>query len=166
MKGLTVLRAAWRALMPPAPVEAPVSQIRTSCLPAIAAVTAVAAISAAPASVTTPTPTASAAPAAITAAPASTAALCLRTRLVDHQVSSAEILPVQGINCAIRIFVAVDFDEGESARLTRETVSNEIHTGWGYTHLRKPLLKLLFRCRKRKITDIELLHLLLLLPGT
>src|SRR5215471_21096912 len=123
MKGLTVLRAAWRALMPPAPVEAPVSQIRTSCSPAIAAV---AAISAAPASVTTPTPTASAASTSITAAPASTAALCLRTRLVDHQVSSAEILPVQGINCAIRIFVAVDFDEGESARLTRETVSNEI----------------------------------------
>src|SRR5215472_12878478 len=159
MQGPTAIPAAQRVLMSPALVEAWLSQIRTSCLPAIAAITA------APASVTTPS-TAAAAPAAITSPPASSAALCLRTRLVDHQVSSAEILPVQGINRPVRVFVVVDFDEGESARLTREAVSNEIHTRRGYTCLRKPLLKLLFRSRKRKITDIELLHLLLLLPGT
>ena len=112
----------------------------------------------------TPAPPATAAPAAKTATAA--AAFCLRTRFVDHQVSPAEILPVQGIDRPVRIFVVCYFDESESARLARETVTNEVDTRRGYTHLRKPLLKLIFRSRKRKITDVELLHLLLLLPGT
>ena len=145
--------------------EARLTQTGSAWLPAIAAITAVATISATPAAVAATPTTTAAAPAAVTTAPAA-AALCLRTCFVDHQVSPAEILPVQGINRPVRILVTINFDESEPARLTRETVPNEVDTRRGYTHLRKPLLKLIFRCRKRKITDVELLHLLLLLPGT
>jgi len=126
-------------------------------LPAIAAITAIATISSAPTPVTPAPPSSSAATAAKTATAA--ASLCLGTRFVDHQVSPAEILPVQGINRPVRVLVVGYFDESKSARLARETVTNEVDTRRGNTHLRKPLLKLIFRCRKRKITDIELLHL-------
>jgi len=147
--------------------ESQLTQTGSVCLlalPAIPAITAVAPISSAPAAVPAPPPSSSSAPAAKTATTA--AALCLRTRFVDHQVSPAEILAVQGIDCPVRILVAGDFDESETARLSREAVTNEVDTRRGNTHLRKPLLKLIFRSRKRKITDVELLHLLLLLPGT
>jgi hypothetical protein len=137
-----------------------------NCLPAIAAVSAIAAAPATAAMAATPT-TAATAPAAVTTttAPAATA-LCLGTRFIHHQVSPAKILPVQRIDRTVRIFVAVDLHEGETARLARETVTNQIDPRGRYPHLRKPLLKLFLRRRKRKITDIELLHLSLLLPGT
>src|SRR6266849_1349306 len=127
-------------------------------LPAIATV---AAITAAPA-------TAAVAAASTATATSATAAgaLCLGTRFIHHEVSPAEVLPVQGINRAIRIFVSVDFDERETARLARETVADEIDARGRYTDLRKPLVELIFRRGERKITDIELLHLSLLLPGT
>src|SRR5712664_1978580 len=115
------------------------------------------------------TPTAAtAASAAVPAAPATTAAaaLCLGTCFIHHQVSSAKILTVQGIHRAIRIFVIGHFNEGEPARLSRKAIANQIDARGCYTDLRKPLVELLFRRGKRKITDIELLHLLLLLPGT
>jgi hypothetical protein len=69
-----------------------------------------------------------AAPTAVTtgATPAATAsaALSLRPRLVYHQVPAAEILAVQGVDGAVSIFVALHFDEGKTARLSRETVTN------------------------------------------
>jgi hypothetical protein len=101
------------------------------------------------------------APAAATAA-----ALCLGTRFIHHEVSPAEILAVEGVDRAIRIFVIGHFNEGEPARLARKPVANQIDARGSYTDLRKPLVELLFRRGKRKITDIELLHLLLLLSGT
>jgi hypothetical protein len=108
-----------------------------------------------------------AAPASVPAAPAATAtAFCLGTRFVHYQVSSAEILTVQGIHGAVRVFVIGYFNEGEPARLSCKSITNQIDARGSYTHLRKPLVKLVFRRGKRKITDIELLHLLLLLPGT
>jgi len=71
-----------------------------------------------------------AAPSAVTttaATPAGTAAaLSLRPRLVYHQVPAAEILAVQGVDGAVSIFVALHFDEGKTARLSRETVTNQI----------------------------------------
>jgi hypothetical protein len=104
----------------------------------------------------------------VTAAPASTActALCLGTCFVHYEVSSAEILTVQGIHRAIGVFVIGHFNEGETARLSRKTIANQIDARGSYPDLRKPLVKLVFRRGKRKITDIELLHLLLLLSGT
>jgi hypothetical protein len=146
-------------------IEALFLQIETACLPAIAAVTAIASAPASAAMAATPTTTA-AAPAAVTTTAPTAAALCLGTRLIHHQISPAKILPVQGIDRPVRIFVAIDLHEGETARLTRETVTNQINPRGRYPHLRKPLLKLFLRRRKRKITDIELLHLSLLLSGT
>jgi hypothetical protein len=106
--------------------------------------------------------------AAVPAAPAtaSSAALCLGTCFIHHEVSSAEILTVQGVHGLIRVFVIRHFDESEAARLSREPIANQIDARGGYTDLREPLVELLLRRGKRKITDIELLHLLLLLSGT
>jgi hypothetical protein len=61
---------------------------------------------------------ASAAVAATTAATSATttaATLSLRPRLIDNQVPPAEILPVQRVNCAIGIYVALHFHEGKTA---------------------------------------------------
>jgi hypothetical protein len=105
--------------------------------------------------------------ASVPAAPASAAsALCLGTCFIHHQVSPAEILTVQGVHGLIRVFVIGHFDEGETARLSREPVANQVDARGSYTDLRKPLVELILRRGKRKITDIELLHLLLLLSGT
>jgi hypothetical protein len=132
------------------------------------AISAVAAISAAPATASvasTPAAT-TAAPASVSTSPAASAAFRLGTCFIHHEVSPAKILPVQGVDGAVRVFVIGDFHESETTRLARETIANQIDARRCYSHLRKPLLKLLFRRGKRKITDIELLHLLLLLPGT
>jgi hypothetical protein len=109
-----------------------------------------------------------AAPAAVPTAPATAAAaaLCLGTCFIHHEVSPAEILTVQGVHGAIRVFVIGHFNEGEPARLSRKTIANQIDARGSYSDLREPLVELLFRRGKRKITDIELLHLLLLLSGT
>jgi len=106
--------------------------------------------------------------AAVPASPATTAsaALCLGTCFIHHEVSPAKILTVQRIHRAIRVFVIGYFNEGEPARLARKPVANQIDARGSYTDLRKPLVELLFRRGKRKISDIELLHLLLLLSGT
>jgi hypothetical protein len=144
-------------------------QFRSACLPAIAAVAAIpaapatAAMAAAPAAATAmATPSA-----AVPAAPASaSAALCLGTCFIHHEVSSAEILTVQGVDGTIRIFVICHFYEGEPAGLSRKPVANQVDARGSYTDLREPFVELVFRRGKRKISDIELLHLLLLLPGT
>jgi hypothetical protein len=144
-------------------------QFRSACLPAIATVAAIsapatAAMAPAPTAATAMTTASAAVPAAPTAA--TTATLRLGTRFIHHEVSPAEILTVQGVHRAIRIFVIGHFNEGEPARLSRKPVANQIDARRSYTDLREPLVELVFRRGKRKITDIELLHLLLLLPGT
>lgn len=98
---------------------------------------------------------------ATTAAPAAptTGALGLRPSFVHDQVPPAEILTVQRINRAIRIFVVAHFHEGEPARLPRKTIADQIYTRGSYTDLRKPLMKLIVRRGKRKIPNVELLHL-------
>jgi hypothetical protein len=148
-------------------VEALAHHAKSASLPAIAAV---AAISPAPASTATtipaaPTSSAPASTAAITA-PAATAALCLGTRFIYNEVPSAKILAIQRIDGAVRVFVVGDLDEGETARLPRKTIADEIHSRGSHTDLRKPLVQLILRRGKRKIPDIKLLHLSLLLPGT
>jgi hypothetical protein len=156
----------------PTQARAPRIQVRIARLPAIATVAAISAAPATAAVSATATPTAAtamaAASAAISTAPTSTAAAALRlgTCFIHHEVSPAEILTVQGVHRAIRVFVVGHFNEGEPARLSRKTVANQIDARGSYTDLRKPLVELLFRRGKRKISDIELLHLLLLLPGT
>jgi hypothetical protein len=128
-------------------------------LPAIPAVAAISAASAtAAASATTAV---SATTAAVSAAPATAAAAFrLRPCFVHHEVAPAKILPIQRINCAIRVLIIGNFNEREAPRLARETIPNEIHTRWRYAYLREPLVELIFRRGKRKIPNIELLHLL------
>jgi hypothetical protein len=94
-----------------------------------------------------------------TPAAATSATLSLRARLIYHQVPAAEILAVQGVYSAVSIFIALHFDEGKTARLSRETVTNQIDARGSNANLREPFLKLFFRRRKRKIPDVELLHL-------
>jgi hypothetical protein len=83
----------------------------------------------------------------------------LRPRFVDYQVPPAEILAVQRVDRAIGVFVALHLDEGKTARLSRETVTNEIDTRGSNAYLCEPFLKLIFRRGKRKVADVELLHL-------
>ena len=130
-------------------------------LPAIAAVATIATAPAAAAP-----PTSAAPPTIAAAAPPASTPLSLGTRFIDYQVSPAKVLTIQRIDRAISFFIVVDLDEGKTARLPCETVTNQIHARGGNSCLRKPLLKLLLRRRKRKIADIELLHLSRLLSGT
>ena len=76
--------------------------------------------SAATAATTTAVPTAAPATAA-------TGSFCLRPCFVHHEVTPAEILTIQRIYRAVRIFVAIHFDEREPARLSRKTIADEIN---------------------------------------
>jgi hypothetical protein len=138
--------------------------------PVLPAVSAIATISAASTAAAVPATTAAsatmaAATAAVTttasAAPtaASATSLSLRPRFIHYQVPPAEILSVQRVNSAIRIFVALHLHEGKTARLARKPVTNQIDTRGSNTNLREPFLQLLFRRGKREIADVELLHL-------
>src|SRR5262249_7489594 len=123
---------------------APVSPV-----PAIASVTATA----------TAVTTRSATPAAVTATATTATTLGLRPRFIYNQIASSKILAVHGIDGAVSFFVISDFHEGKAARLSRETVANEIYRRGIDTCLREILVQAIFRSGKRKITDIELLHL-------
>jgi len=57
---------------------------------------------------------AAAAPEATTAASTAAAALLLRTSLVDHEIASAKVLAVKGIDRAISFFIVGNFDESET----------------------------------------------------
>jgi len=138
--------------------------IRDEWLPAVPAVSTVTAATPATAAMTTAATTTAAATPAVTSTPATTtsataAALGLRPGFIDDEVPPAEILAVQGVDGAIGVFVALHLDEGETARLARKAVTNEIDTRGSNAYLREPFLKLLFRRGKRKIADVELLHL-------
>ena len=139
-----------------------------SCLPAVSAIAAATAV----ATISTTTTTTAAASTAITttasaatttaAVPAAsttaTGAFRLRPCFVHHQVPAPEILTVQGCHGPIRFFIVVDFNEGETARLTRKAITNQTDCGGINTDLTEPFLELLFRCVERKITDVKLLH--------
>jgi len=88
------------------------------------------------------TATAAAAKAASTATTAA-AALGLRAGFVDHQIATAEVLAIEGIDRAIRFLVIGNLDEGESPGLPGETVADEIDCRGGTTGLREKLLELL-----------------------
>jgi hypothetical protein len=83
----------------------------------------------------------------------------LRTRFIHYQVPATEILTVEIGDRAIRFFIIGNFDEGKTPRLAREPIPNQIDCGRVDPYLSEPLLQLFFRCRKREITDVKLLHL-------
>ena len=145
-------------------------RILKESLPTITAVSTVAAATAPAASATTATPMTAASAAITTTASATSTApaatLSLRPGFIDYEVPPAEILTVQRVDRAVGVFVALHFHEGKAAGLSREAITNEIDTRGSYANLCEPFLQLLFRRGKRKIADVELLHLPLLLPGT
>lgn len=100
-------------------------------------------------------------PAAETSAAPTTSATAfgLRPCFVHNQVPSTEVLTVQGIHRAVRFFVICDFDECESAGLSRKTVTDQIYCRGIDACLREIFVQGVFRGRKRKIAYIELLHL-------
>ncbi|HET9803004.1 MAG TPA: hypothetical protein VFP96_07200 [Candidatus Acidoferrum sp.] len=135
--------------MKPLPAIAPVAPV--SAITTIAAATTTAASAAA---MTTT-------PAAIAAATtsAATTAFSLRPSFIHNEIASPEILAVHGIDGAVGFFVVGDFDEGKATRLSRETVANEIDCRGIDTRLREKFVQAILRRRKRKIANIELLHL-------
>ena len=107
-------------------------------VPAVAAISATTTTATAPTTAATvPSSTAtsasmasasSAIPAATASAPTSaTTALCLGTCFIYDEVPPAEILAVQGIDRAFCVFVSIHFDERETTRLSRKTVTNQIY---------------------------------------
>jgi len=100
---------------------------RRNELPAIATIATVAAITTAPTAATSAiTTTAAATSTAVAAAStAATGTFSLRAGFVHHEVSATEILTVETVDCAIGIFIAGDFDEGESPGLAREAITNQ-----------------------------------------
>jgi hypothetical protein len=50
-----------------------------------------------------------------TTSAATAAALCLGTRFIHNEVSPAKILPIQGIDRAVGVFIVRNFDEGKAA---------------------------------------------------
>ena len=105
------------------------------------------------------TATATASTATEAAAATTTGAGLLRTGFIDDQIAAAKVLPVHGIDRTIGFFVVGNLDEGETARLARETITNEIDCRGINTSLREKIVQGIFRCGKWKITNVKLLHL-------
>ncbi len=141
------------------PAIAAVAAITTTTIAATPAASAATAPATAAAVAATSTAVTSTAATAAPASAATTGALSLRPRLVDHQVPSTEILTVQGVDGALRVFVIGYFNERETTRLSCKAIADQIDTRRGYTDLREPFMKLIFRRGKRKIPNVELLHL-------
>jgi hypothetical protein len=82
--------------------------------------------------------------AAVSTAAATTTrgAFGLRASFIHDEISSTEILSVQGIDGAIRVFVIADFDEGKASRLSGKTIANQIDGGGSYADLGEPLIEL------------------------
>src|SRR6185369_1589029 len=103
--------------------------------------------------------TAAATTATETATTTTAAALLLGTSFVDDEIASAKVLAVHGIDRTVGFFVIGNFDESETTRVAREPITNEIDSRGVNTSLREKIMQRIFRCGKRKITHIELLHL-------
>src|SRR6266852_4394137 len=98
-----------------------------------------------------------AAPAAATS-PASTAAFSGRSSLIHHEISTHEVMAVQGLDSALGFFIAMDFHEAKTARLPREAVAHQSDVGDAHARLGKPVAQLLFRGLKGQIAHVKLLH--------
>jgi hypothetical protein len=102
------------------------------------------------------TATATASVAATSAASAS--AFTLRTRFVDDEGATQEILAVEGFDGLVRFGVVANFGETESARLSGETIAQKRERIRLDANFRKQRCYLLFRGLERQITDIQFLH--------
>src|SRR3989475_13097462 len=72
-----------------------------------------------------PAPISAAAGESAAASPASTAAFSGRSSLIHHEISTHEVMAVQGLDSALGFFVAMDFHEAKTTRLPREAVAHQ-----------------------------------------
>src|SRR5207253_8024420 len=111
---------------------------------------------AAPAATTTPAaataPISAAAGESAAASPASTAAFSRRSSLIHHEISTHEVMAVQGLDSALGFFVAMDFHEAKTARLPREAVAHQSDVGDAHARLGKPV------AQDRKSTRLNSSH--------
>jgi hypothetical protein len=114
------------------------------------AATTAATTAAAPATIATATT-------AVTAAAAT--AFRLRLGFVHDQIASAKILTIQAVDGFLGVFVDGNFHESEAARLPGEAVTDKRDRRRSDSNLREPFVELVFCGGKRKVTNIELLHL-------
>jgi Mg-chelatase subunit ChlI len=97
--------------------------------------TAAAAPTTAAASAAAPTTAAAVAAAAATTAPtaATAAALTGRTRFVNDDVTTQEIVAVERLNCTAGVFVIIHFHKAETARLAGKPIPYESYIGRRHT---------------------------------
>jgi hypothetical protein len=120
---------------------------------AAAATIATAPAASATAAASTAAPTASAKPAT-----AAATAFTRRTRFVHDHVAPHKVVPIERFDRTAGVFIGIDFDEAETARLPRETVANQGHIGRSDASLPKPVADVFFASLKRKIAHIEFFH--------
>jgi hypothetical protein len=129
-----------------------------------ATTTTTAATTTAPATTATTAATTAAAPTTIATATtpitaAATTAFGLRLGFVHDQIASAKVLTIQAIDGFLCVFVGGNFHESEAARLPGEAIPDKRDRRRSDSNLRKPFVELVFCGGKRKVTNIELLHL-------
>jgi len=134
-------------------LPAPAASISTT-------IATVSATAAAPTAATGSTSTTAAGPSTATAGPSSASATAFAggTRFVDDNITAHEILAVQRLYGAVGLFVAVDLDKSEPARLPRKTVAHQSDICRSDSRLRKQCIDLLFCSLEREITDVEFLQ--------
>ena len=120
--------------------------------PAAATATATAAATA-----TTASAEAAASTAATSAAP-TTAAFALWTGFVDNDLPAHQVLAIERLDGPVGLFIIVDLNEPEPARLTGEAVADQSYVRRSDARLNKPVGQLFLIDLKRQIPDIQLFH--------
>jgi len=109
------------------------------------------------ATATTASAEAAASTAATSAAP-TTAAFALWTGFVDDDLPAHQILAIQRLDGPVGLFIIVDLNEPEPARLTGEAVADQSYVRRSDARLNKPVGQLFLIDLKRQIPDIQLFH--------
>jgi hypothetical protein len=88
---------------------------------------------------TTASATAATAPPVTPISPAATSSALARTRFIDDDVPSHEVLAVERLNRAIRLLIVRNFDETEAPKLSRHLIANQCDTRSRNPRLREPV---------------------------
>jgi hypothetical protein len=122
--------------------------------PAITTTAAAVAAATAAAIAAASTATAATEAATTTATTTTAAAIFARTRFVDRQVATVEVLTVELLDGRLAFFIRRHFDETETARTTRLPIFYH-RSRLDCTRLRKKLLQIFARSLEREITDVK-----------
>jgi hypothetical protein len=89
---------------------------------------------------------------------ASSSAFTLRTCFVHHQRAAQKILAVERFDCLVCFGIVANFGEAETARLARETITQQRKRIRLHSNFRKQRRYLLFRSLERQISHVQFLH--------